>query len=59
LRRHAFNRFDAPTIAAHREHDAGWHRFAVDQDGTRATLAAIAASLYASEMRDFAQIVDE
>ena len=59
LRRQAFDRFDAAAFAAHRERDAGWHRFAVDQNRTCAALAAVAAGLHAGKVRDIAQIVDK
>ena len=59
LRGHAFDRFDVPVFATDRQRYAGWHRLAVDEDRTRAALAAVTAGLHAGKIGDVAQIVDK
>jgi hypothetical protein len=59
LRRQAFDCFDRSSIAPQREHEAGWHRLAVGEDGASTTLASVAADLRARQARGLAQIIDQ
>jgi hypothetical protein len=59
LDRQTFDCFYRSSIAPQREHEAGWHRLAVGEDGASATLAGITADLRARQARHFAQVVDQ
>jgi hypothetical protein len=59
LHRQAFDCFDRSSIAPQREHETGWHRLTVDEDGTSTTLASVAADLRARQARSLAQVIDQ
>src|SRR5262249_39054353 len=59
LPRDPFDGLDRASLAPAREHGAGRHRLAVEQNHARAAFAAIASGLYPRETRDFTQVIDQ
>jgi len=59
LHRQTFDCFYRSSIAPQREHEAGWHRLAVGEDGASAAFASVAADLRAREAHDLAQVIDQ
>ncbi len=59
LRSQAFDCFDRFSVAPQREHEAGRHRLAIDEDGASTALASVAADLCAGQTNDLTQIIDQ
>jgi len=59
LREQALDCLHVTTFATHGKGETGGHRFAINQDGARAALAAVASCLDAGEAGDLAQVIDQ